>query len=104
MLRHTGEILAHIGDLLDWALVMARKKHEWHDSEPLAWDKEVQRFFAALEALDEYLASGNPLRSEPEKLFQGPIADALTHIGRSRCFAAWREHRFAERTICAPRS
>ena len=80
--RSAGEILAHVGDLLDWALVMARKKHEWHDSEPLAWDKEVQRFFAALEALDEYLASGNPLRSEPEKLFQGPIADALTHIGQ----------------------
>jgi len=80
--RTPGQILAHIGDLLDWSLSVARGKEEWHNSAPLAWDREVQRFFAALERLDAYLASDAPLEESAEKLFQGPIADALTHVGQ----------------------
>jgi len=80
--RTPGRILAHVGDLLDWALAMARGKQVWHDSAPLPWDDEVNRFFAALEAFDAYLASDSPLGFPAEKLFQGPIADALTHIGQ----------------------
>jgi hypothetical protein len=72
----------HIGDLLDWALSMANGKREWHDSKPLSWDKEVERFFAALKKFDDYLASEEPLQAPVEKLFQGPIADALTHVGQ----------------------
>ncbi len=57
-------------------------KREWHDSKPLAWEKEVERFFAALKNFDDYLASEEPLQAPVEKLFQGPIADALTHVGQ----------------------
>ena len=81
-LRAPGQILAHIGDLLDWALSMAQGKREWHDSKPLPWEKEVERLFAALKKFDDYLASSEPLHVAPEKLFQGPIADALTHVGQ----------------------
>ncbi len=77
-----GKILAHIGDLLDWALSMANGTRQWHDSAPLPWDQEVQRFFAALKAFDDYLASPEPLQAPAEQLFQGPIADALTHVGQ----------------------
>jgi hypothetical protein len=80
--RTPGQILAHIGDLLDWALWLAKGKQEWHDSPPLSWDQEVQRFSAALRAFDDYLAAPLPLGSSAEKLFQGPVADALTHIGQ----------------------
>jgi len=80
--RTAGEILAHVGDLYDWALALAKGKHVWHDSRPLAWDREVARFFAALAAFDEYLAGTQPLGFPAEKLFQGPIADSLTHIGQ----------------------
>ncbi len=80
--RTPGEILAHIGDLLDWALSIAAGKQTWHNSTPLPWDEEAARFFAALEAFDAYLASDQPLGSPAEKLFQGPIADALTHVGQ----------------------
>jgi hypothetical protein len=80
--RAPGEILAHIGDLFDWALSMARGKQEWHDSKPLPWGEEVARFHRTLEAFDSYLASGAPLVTSAEKLFQGPIADALTHVGQ----------------------
>ena len=80
--RTPAKILAHIGDLFDWALSMAQGKAAWHDSEPLAWNAEVERFFAAVKKFDDYLASGEPLHVSTEKLFQGPIADALTHIGQ----------------------
>ncbi len=80
--RTPGQILAHIGDLLDWGLSLAEGHEKWHTSEPLDWDRETERFFAALEALGAYLASGRPLGCPPEKLFQGPVADALTHVGQ----------------------
>jgi hypothetical protein len=80
--RTPGQILAHLGDLLDWALSLARGKHDWHDSPPLAWDPGVQRFFAALQTFDDYLSSGLPLAAPAGKLFQGPIADDFTHIGQ----------------------
>jgi hypothetical protein len=76
------EILAHIGDLLDWALSMARGQVRWRSADPLPWEAESARFFTALRALDDYLASSEPLGSSLEKLFQGPVADALTHTGQ----------------------
>lgn len=80
--RTPEQILAHIGDLLDWALSIAKGKQTWHDSKPLPWDQETARFFSALESFDSYLASDEPLGAPEEKLFQGPIADALTHVGQ----------------------
>jgi hypothetical protein len=80
--RTPVEILAHIGDLLDWALAMACGKPAWKTSVPLAWDDEIERFHSALKTFDDYLASDEPLAYSCEKLFQGPIADALTHVGQ----------------------
>jgi hypothetical protein len=80
--RTPAEILAHMGDLFDWAVGMCDGRHEWHNSPPLAWDEGVARFFAVLEAFDGRLSSGVPLGIPAEKLFQGPIADALTHVGQ----------------------
>jgi hypothetical protein len=80
--RTPVQILAHIGDLFDWALSIARGKQTWHNSEPLAWDAEVARFQKTLEQFDHYLASTEPLHEAPEKLVQGPLADALNHIGQ----------------------
>jgi len=80
--RTPEKILAHIGNLLDWALALAQGKQTWRDSAPLPWDQEVERFFFALKKFDDYLASDAPLEFSAEKLFQGPIADALTHVGQ----------------------
>lgn len=80
--RTPGQILAHIGDLLDWALSIAQGDQKWSNSNPQSWEDDVTRFFAGLEALDSYLASDNPIGAAPEKLFQGAIADALTHVGQ----------------------
>ncbi|HYL78656.1 MAG TPA: hypothetical protein VEU96_30975 [Bryobacteraceae bacterium] len=81
-MRTPVEILAHMGDLFEWALSIAKGKQTWHDSKPLAWHAEVSRFFSTLEAFDVYLASNEPLHVPAEKLFQGPVADALTHTGQ----------------------
>ncbi len=80
--RTPAKILAHLGDLFDWGLTMAQGKQSWHDSNPLPWPAEVDRFFAALKRFDDYLASPEPLHAPPETLFQGPIADALSHVGQ----------------------
>jgi hypothetical protein len=76
------KIVAHLGDLFDWALNMARGTPAWNDSEPLPWDEEVARFHKTLAAFDEYLVSEQPLKEPIERLFQGPVADALTHVGQ----------------------
>ena len=80
--RTPSQILAHMGDLFDWALSLARGHQTWHDATPLPWDQEVARFFGALQAFDAYLASDEPLGWSVERLVQGPIADALTHTGQ----------------------
>ena len=83
--RTPAEILAHVGDLLDWAHNLARGSNTGQNSTPLPWEEEVSRFFAELEKLDSYLASDSPLGSPAEKLFQGPIADALNASAPMAC-------------------
>ena len=76
------EIVAHMGDLLDWGLAMAKGEPRWNNSTPQPWEPECARFFTALKAFDDELASDAPLRYDLTRLFQGPIADALTHTGQ----------------------
>src|SRR5437879_6545995 len=80
--RTPAQILAHVGDLLEWALSIAKGKETWHNSKPRPWNREIARFHAALNAFDKYLASNRKLTASCERLFQGPIADALTHVGQ----------------------
>jgi len=80
--RTPAQILAHIGDLLDWALSIAKGAETWHDSELRSWNQEIERFHGALSRFDDYLASDAKLVATCERLFQGPIADALTHVGQ----------------------
>jgi hypothetical protein len=80
--RSAGETLAHMGDLLDWGLHLAQGHHVWRDSPPRAWEEEVARFFAALRAFDDFLATEERLGFLPGRLFQGPVADALWHTGQ----------------------
>src|SRR2546428_8372880 len=74
--RTPAQILAHIGDLLDWAASIAKGAETWNNSEPLSWPQEIQRFHSALGSFDSYLASESDLAASCERLFQGPIADA----------------------------
>jgi hypothetical protein len=80
--RTAGEILSHICDLLDWALITAKEQYLYQQTQPQTWERDVERFFTALAALDAFIAGDSPLQVPVDKLFQGPVADALTHVGQ----------------------
>jgi hypothetical protein len=80
--RMPAQILAHMGDLFDWALSISVGKEEWHRVQPRAWAAEKQRFFQALGTFDSFVASGAEIHGSIERLMQGPVADALTHVGQ----------------------
>lgn len=80
--RTPGELLAHIGDLLEGSLYLVKGELVYLKSTPLPWEEEIARFFSAMKEFDLYLASESPLACPMEKLIQGPIGDALTHVGQ----------------------
>ncbi|HWV98805.1 MAG TPA: hypothetical protein VNZ64_03830 [Candidatus Acidoferrum sp.] len=79
--RTPVEIVAHMGDLFDWALTLVHGSPKWNSAQPGPWDAEVARFFAALKKFDDALATES-VKLELSRIFQGPIADALTHTGQ----------------------
>jgi hypothetical protein len=76
------EIIAHMGDLFDWALSMARGQEVWRTSTPLEWDREIDRFYASVKEFDAFFASPSTVACPMERLLQGPILDATTHVGQ----------------------
>ena len=80
--RTPHQILAHMGDLMAWALTQAQGEERWTPVPPSSWDADVARFFDGAAALDAHLASAEPLGQSEGKIFQGAIADALTHVGQ----------------------
>ena len=79
-------IVAHMADLMGWATRLARGEYSWKAEGGEDWNAEVARFFHGLATLDQALASdaavGGSLEKPVEKLIQGPLADALTHVGQ----------------------
>jgi hypothetical protein len=80
--RTPDELLAHLGDLVNWSLSYAIGAPKWEPAPVVSWEEGKNRFFTALKKFDDYLASGAPVQCSMDRLFQGPIADALTHIGQ----------------------
>jgi hypothetical protein len=80
--RRPCQIVAHMGDLMTWALCLARGDYVWKAEGSDDWTVEVQRFFDRLAALDAELAADRPFEGSVEMLIQGPLADALTHVGQ----------------------
>lgn len=76
------ELLSHLGDLMEWAEGLARGDYRWRAAPSSGWAEASERFFRGLAAVDAALAEGSP-RSHPDaQIFQGPLADALTHVGQ----------------------
>jgi hypothetical protein len=80
--RQPVRILAHMGDLMSWGVSMAGGGKEWKAAGGDDWATEVERFFTGLAALDAALAADGEFKGSIEKLIQGPLADALTHVGQ----------------------
>ena len=80
--RTAGEILAHLGDLVEGSLFLVKGEFVYLQSSPQVWEEDVKRFFNAVKEFDLFLASAAPFAQPVEKILQGPIADALTHVGQ----------------------
>lgn len=76
------ELVGHLGDLIEWATRSAQGEWTWKPESVGEWNADVERFYAALSSLDGFLASDVPLGQPVGVIFQGPIADALTHVGQ----------------------
>src|SRR5262245_14412376 len=75
--RQPVQIVSHLGDLMAWAVTIARGDYAWKAEGSSEWRTEVARFFDNLAALDRELASES-FGGSIDKLIQGPLADALT--------------------------
>ncbi len=80
--RRPVQIVAHMADLMAWAVTLAHGAYVWKAEGSDDWNTERGRFFDGLAALDGALESGALPAGAEEKLVQGPIADALTHVGQ----------------------
>jgi hypothetical protein len=76
------QILAHIGDVLSWALSIVEGDQAWSGSTAESWNTEAKRFFNLLIQLDRALKVATDENLPATQLFQGPFADTLTHIGQ----------------------
>ena len=76
------EILAHIGDLLEVSAARLRGPAQWNPKRPDIWENQVRRFHEALAAIDEALAGDAAIEVPLTAWYQGPFADALTHVGQ----------------------
>ena len=106
--RSAVEILCHMGDLMGWAERLARGEYRWEAGAITDWPAGVDRFFALLAAVDAALADTSAAAYSADVMFQGPIADALTHVGqlalmRGMIGAAVRPESYARATIEAGR-
>ena len=80
--RRPVQIVAHMADLMAWAITLAHGDYVWKAAGGDDWDTEVGRFFEGLAALDRALENDALPDGAGEKLVQGPLADALTHVGQ----------------------
>jgi len=80
--RRPVQIVGHLGDLMAWAVTLARGEYAWKPLGGDEWNTEVRRFFDGLAALDRELMADGPLTASVEQLIQGPLTDALTHVGQ----------------------
>jgi len=102
------EILSHLGDLMEWAERLVRGEYRWQAAPASSWAAAADRFFQGLAGLDAALAEAQPESCPAEQIFQGPIADALTHVGqlammRGMCGSAVRPESYARAEIRAGR-
>jgi hypothetical protein len=79
--RTPARIVAHMADLMSWGTSIAKGGYDWKAGGGNHWDTEVDRFFDGLARLDSALAADD-FNGSVEKLLQGPLADALTHVGQ----------------------
>ena len=97
-------IVAHLADLMAWGITLAQGQDVWKAEGGDDWDVEVPRFFDNLAPLDRALATAGTFDGSAEKLVQGPLADALTHVGQLAMLRGMSGRRSGRKAMRAPRS
>jgi hypothetical protein len=105
--RQPIRIISHMADLMSWGVSIAKGGYEWKPAGSEDWNGEVDRFFGGLAELDAALAADH-FSGSIDKLIQGPLADALTHVGqlamlRGMAGAPVRPESYAKASIAAGR-
>lgn len=80
--RSPGQILAHMNVLLEFSANVVRGVRERPEEASLVWDQALRRFYQLLRDLDDAVVAAAGREFPLEMLLQGPVADALTHVGQ----------------------
>lgn len=81
-MRTPLELVGHLADLMEWGESLAHGESRWNAGPAGEWNSACERFFRGLDALDRALAEADPRSKPAGQIFQGPVADALTHVGQ----------------------
>ena len=79
--RTPVQIVAHMADLMTWGTSIAKGAYVWKPAGSDDWNAEIIRFFSGLREFDAALAD-EAFNGSVDRLIQGPLADALTHVGQ----------------------
>jgi len=81
--RTPAELVRHMTSVLGYSRTFFIGGRYWPEPLPTIED-EIQRFHEMLALLSEHLKNGDTLLDEmtPERLLQGPYADAMSHAGQ----------------------
>lgn len=99
-LRTPAELVRHMTSVLGYARTYFTGGE--YRPEPLpTFRDEIERFHEMLEHLKQHIDAGDPLLRDltPERLLQGPFADAMTHAGQLAMLRRFRRKSRASRKL-----
>lgn len=77
LVHHINGVLGYLGDVLERGDSHGRFHHP-----ELDWEGEIAALHASLERLDAILRGTTPRPETLRRALQGPLADAMTHVGQ----------------------
>lgn len=81
--RSPKTLVMHMTSVLGYARSFFRGGGEWWPDPLDTMDEEMHRFHQVIQNLATHLEAGDPMRgTTPERMLQGPFADAMTHAGQ----------------------
>lgn len=79
--RTPHQLVRHMSDVLGYARTRLAGG-EWRARRLPTFEQEVTRFHEILADLSHHIATGAFVDTTPERLLQGPLADAMSHAGQ----------------------
>ena len=106
--RRPVQIVAHMADLMSWGVTLANGEYVWKAEGGDGLEYGGRALLRQAGRARRGARSCRPARGRREKLIQGPLADALTHVGqlallRGAAGAPIRPESYARADIAAGR-